>query len=174
MSEKISALMDGELEAHEQRNPYAEMAREGEALEAWRTYHLVGDALRDTSLLSAGFSTRLAARLAAEPTALAPRERQAVARPRWRALQAAAGVAAVALVGWMAFAPQGGVQRGPEIAQAPAKSPAKPPVEAPAPNVPLPSAAGDYLLAHQAYSPRGNLQGVAPYVRTVSESVRRK
>ena len=173
MSEKISALMDGELEALEQRGPYAELAREGDALEAWRTYHLVGDALRDTPLLSSGFSARLAAKLAVEPTVLAPARPQVGARVRWRAMSVAASFAAVALVGWMWFAPQGGLQRSPEVALAPAKPPAAV-AEAPVPKVPLPSAAGDYLLAHQGYSPRGNLQGVAPYVRTVSESVRRK
>ena len=174
MSEKISALMDGELEAHGRHGPYADLAREGEALEAWRTYHVIGDALRDTAQLSAGFSARMELKLSEEPTVLAPRASRIGARPGWRAVplpaRIAAGVAAAALVGWMGFAPQGGGQRGPEVALAPAK----PPAEAPAPNVPLPSAAGDYLLAHQAYSPRGNLQGVAPYVRTVSESVRRK
>lgn len=174
MSEKISALMDGELEAHEQRGSYAELAREGEALEAWRIYHLAGDALRDSTLLSAGFSARMEAKLAEEPTVLAPRQPQVYARMGWRAMSVAASFAAVALVGWMWFTPQSGMQRGPEVALAPAKPPGKPATEAPAPNVPLPSAAGDYLLAHQAYSPRGNLQGVAPYVRTVSESVRRK
>jgi hypothetical protein len=35
--------------------------------------------------------------------------------------------------------------------------------------VPLPSATNDYLLAHQIFSPHGSLQGMAPYVRTVSE-----
>lgn len=173
MSEKISALMDGELEAHERPGPYADLARAGEALEAWRTYHVIGDSLRETPLLSAGFSARMELRLSAEPTILAPREARIEVRPRWRSMplpaRIAAGVAAIALVGWMGFVPQGG-QRSPEVALAPAK----PPAEAPAAKVPLPSAAGDYLLAHQAYSPRGNLQGVAPYVRTVSESVRRK
>jgi hypothetical protein len=35
--------------------------------------------------------------------------------------------------------------------------------------VPLPSGTNDYLLAHQGFSPRVSLQGMAPYVRTVSE-----
>jgi hypothetical protein len=35
--------------------------------------------------------------------------------------------------------------------------------------VPLPSAANDYLLAHQPFSPRIYLQGMAPYARTVAE-----
>ena len=34
---------------------------------------------------------------------------------------------------------------------------------------PMPVAANDYLLAHQAFSPRVSLQGMAPYVRSVSD-----
>lgn len=172
MNEKISALMDGELEAHEHDRCCAQLSRDAEALGTWRTYHLIGDALRDTRSLSAGFADRVRAKLADEPDILAPRVRRHAVRPRWSALPIAASFAAVAFVGWMAFAPQGGVQRGAEIAQAPVK--AEPDASAHVARVPLPSSAGDYLLAHQAYSPRGNLQGVAPYVRTVSEPVRGK
>ena len=38
--------------------------------------------------------------------------------------------------------------------------------------VPMPGEVNDYLLAHQNYSPRSRLQGVAPYVRTVSDFAR--
>jgi hypothetical protein len=34
--------------------------------------------------------------------------------------------------------------------------------------VPPPTAANDYLLAHQGFSPRVSFQGMAPYVRSVS------
>jgi len=36
---------------------------------------------------------------------------------------------------------------------------------------PTPAAVGveNYLLAHQSFSPAGAMQGVAPYVRTVSD-----
>ena len=73
----------------------------------------------------------------------------------------AASVAAVALVGWMAFAPQ------PQLAPAPIAQVQRP-ADKPA-IVPLPSAANDYLLAHQGFSPRVSLQGMAPYVLTVAE-----
>jgi sigma-E factor negative regulatory protein RseA len=151
MKEKISALMDGELDAAEVID---ELRVEGEALDTWRTYHLISDAMRDTRLLSPGFTARVAERLAAEPTVLAPiRKPQPVQR---FALAAAAGVAGVALVGWMAFAPQ------PQAPVAVAKAPA------PA-AIPLSASANDYLLAHQGFSPRVSLQGMAPYVRTVAE-----
>jgi len=35
--------------------------------------------------------------------------------------------------------------------------------------VPAGQVANDYLLAHQRYSPSNAMQGVAPYVRAVSE-----
>lgn len=168
MKEKISALMDGELEAREHAHCCTQISRDSGALETWRTYHLIGDALRDTSSLSPGFADRVRAKLADEPQVLAPRLRRPVARRVRRALPIAASFAAVAFVGWMAFAPQ----REAEVARAPLK--AEPEAAAQVARVPLPSAAGDYLLAHQAYSPRGNLQGVAPYVRTVSETPRVK
>jgi hypothetical protein len=41
--------------------------------------------------------------------------------------------------------------------------------------VPVTSATQDYLFAHQAFSPRNSLQGMAPYVRSVSdETVQKK
>src|SRR5262249_8043171 len=103
----------------------------------WRTYHLIGDALRESS------------------PAVVP-----VVRPwQWRlALPAMAAAAAVALVSWVAFAPQQPTPPATPVAQAPTV-------------IPAPKAANDYLLAHQAFSPRVALQGMAPYVRTVSEEV---
>mgnify|MGYP006171165757 CR=1 FL=1 len=164
MKDKISQLMDGELDERTARQAIDVLSLEEEAAEAWRTYHLIGDAMRDTRLLSEGFAARLRARLAGEPTVLAP-ARHAAHPGRWYALPAAASVAAVALVGWLAFAPQQDGAPGPlPVAQAPADP--KPVV------IPLSSAANDYLLAHQGFSPRISIQGMAPYVRTVSDEQR--
>jgi sigma-E factor negative regulatory protein RseA len=66
--EHISALSDGELSASDLELAFAALrAADGE--QAWSTYHRIGDVLRSqaTPDLSAGFSARLAARLAAEP-----------------------------------------------------------------------------------------------------------
>ena len=72
MKEQISALMDGELEGHAADQAIDTLRAGGEALETWRLYHLIGDGMRDTRLLGAGFTARFAERLAAEPTVLAP------------------------------------------------------------------------------------------------------
>jgi hypothetical protein len=83
-------------------------------------------------------------------------------RPRWQLLSAAASLAAIALVGWVAFGPQ---EDGAQLARV-APTAAQAPVATA--QVPPPAAANDYLYAHQGLSPRNSLQGVAPYVRMVS------
>jgi sigma-E factor negative regulatory protein RseA len=159
MNDRISALMDGEVDEKSAAQLIEALARDAEAVRTWRSYHLIGDAMRGGLLLSEGFTERLSQRLAAEPTVLAPR-RLRTESPRLFTMSAlAASFAAVALVGWMAFAPQPQVGPAP-LAQAPADKPVL---------VPLPNAANDYLLAHQGFSPRVSLQGMAPYVLTIAE-----
>ena len=168
MKDRISALMDGELMQNEVDEQLRALREGGEALETWRRYHLISDTLKDTQLLSSGFSARFSERLALEPTILAPAsipQRQKQDHP-WLPLKAAAGLAAVAMVGSIAY-----FNYSPEAQQIAQKAPdrSKP---AAAAVVPMPGAVNDYLLAHQNYSPRSSLQGVAPYVRTVSDSAR--
>jgi sigma-E factor negative regulatory protein RseA len=169
MKSEISAMMDGELSPSELEQPMRALHEGGEALETWRRYHLISDALRDTRVLSPGFSTRFAERLSLEPTVLSPASipQPAAKAHRRLPLSIAAGTAAVALVGWLSFQ-----VAGPQVGQI---AQVKAPDRAGAPAsvvVPMPGAVNDYLLAHQNYSPRSTLQGVAPYVRSVSDSAR--
>ena len=149
MNERISALMDGELEDQAADELIPMLARERDALETWRVYHLISDALRENQPL--------------------PRAPVVTLQPRRRiALPIAASLAAVTLVGWLAFSP-------PQEPAAPQAAVAGAPgavAQAPMLRVPLPSATSDYLLAHQGFSPRVSLQGMAPYVRTVSDQAR--
>ena len=162
MNDRISAVMDGELDEKSAAQLIEALTRDAQAVRTWRSYHLIGDAMRGGLPLSDGFTERLAKRLATEPTVLAPR-RIRTESPRFVTVSAAAAsVAAVAFVGWMAFAPQNRVAPAP-VAQV------QPPAEAKPVLVPLPNAANDYLLAHQGFSPRVSLQGMAPYVLTVAE-----
>lgn len=170
MKSRISALMDGELDASELDEPLRALREDGEARDAWRTYHLISDVLQGRAMIATDCLQRVSARLAEEPTLIGPLPGpvMAAARSRWFVPSAlAASLAAVALVGWMAFAPQ--QSPGPSLAPV-AKAPAAASTSAsrePA-RVTLTPAAQDYLYAHQAYSPRNSLQGMAPYVRSVS------
>ena len=155
MSEKISAFMDGELEGAAAEDALALLQRDGEAADTWRLYHLMSDVIHEQPLLSANFARRMSERLAGEPTVIAPGRLPGRTPVQRFAYAAAASIAAVALVAWLAFAPQ-------RPAEAPIAK-AKPPAVA------LPAQANDYLLAHQGFSPRVSLQGMAPYVRTVAD-----
>lgn len=171
MRARISALMDGELDAGALGEPLKALEEEAEARETWRVYHVISDALHGGSLLSSDCLRRVSERLAAEPALIGPLPAQVAPpqRPRWFMPSAlAASLAAVALVGWMAFAPQ--EKRSPVLQPVVATAPqAVPAARAKAPaRQPLTAATRDYLIAHQAFSPRTSLQGMAPYVRSVS------
>ena len=157
MGEEISRLMDGEQDDAQADITCAQL-KDPDGMATWVCYHVIGDAMRGTGELTPGFSRRFAARLAAEPTVLAPRAQPA--RPLAYAWAAAAGVAAVALVGWVAF---GTLQTEPAaIAKANDAGAIRPP-QVVARTVPA-----DYLLAHQEYSPTTPIQGVGPYLRSVA------
>ena len=169
--DKISALMDGELDGHQAREQWTRLKQDEELLQHWHTFHLIGDALRGERMLSSRFDAQLAARLGGEPTVLAPR-RSAAQRFTAYALSAAASLAAVALVGWVAFvdnplAPRTDIANAPVAAPAVATAPAP---QAQVASVPNEGRASDFLIAHQEFSPSTAIQGLAPYVRSVSST----
>ena len=169
MKSKISALMDGELERHEASGTIDALHGQGDARETWRSYHLIGDSMRDARLLSADFAARVAAKLSQEPTVVAPQRlaRQATRRSAW-SLAAAASLAVAFVLGSAFLMMRQDTESPPRIATAPVTDTAAKDLAQVAP----PDAANDYLLAHQGYSPRNSLQGMAPYVRTVSDATR--
>ena len=163
MNERISALMDGELDESELSRNLARLKGDPDLRHTWDTYHLIGDVLRDH--VTPGFAARVSGRLAAEPTVLAPARRSAALRAVQIGLSAAAGAAGVALVAWMAL---------PTLLPEPQQAAVAPPPAVAPVAVVTPAAVGveNYLLAHQSFSPAGAMQGVAPYVRTVSNQQR--
>jgi len=175
--DKISALIDGELDAHQYEQQFARLKNDVEARACWDTFHLIGDALRGERIVSRNLSGRLSERLAQEPTVLAPPRAKPARRVAAYAWSAAASLSAVALVGWMAFnsplAPQPDSVASSVASSValPATAPAAaPPATLPAQlaNVPSEGKMNEYLMAHQEFSPSTAIQGLAPYIRTVS------
>lgn len=165
--ERISAFMDGEVDEAEVTGQVRRMKEDPGLRAVWGTYHLIGDTLRGEKVgFSQDFNAKLSARLAEEPTVLAPRNRTPLQTTARRfALPVAASLGGVALVAWLAlfnnpFAPQ-----NENLAL-------KPPAPVAAPTQlaanPASGEVNDYLLAHQQFSPSTTMQGVASYVRTVS------
>lgn len=190
--DKISALMDGELDARQSDQQYTRLKQDAEARACWNTYHLIGDALRRDSIVSTNFSAKLGARLEQEPTVLAPQRSQMrpVKRSTAYALSAAASLSAVALVAWMAFnnplAPQpdsvstsvtstvsssvASSASAPVAPSAPVTTLTPVSVQPQLASVPSNGKMNEYLMAHQEFSPSTAIQGVAPYIRSVSAS----
>ena len=165
----ISALMDGELDDAEAQRQIGRLKVDEQSRERWDEFHLIGDALRREPLLSSGFAESFSKRLADEPTVLAPRRiTRKARRVTTYALSAAASVSAAALVAWVALSP---TTSPPQLAAGTAPtnvSGSIEPVVHQLPSVPSDGRMNEYLLAHEGFSPSTALQGLAPYIRTVS------
>jgi sigma-E factor negative regulatory protein RseA len=168
--EKISAFMDGESGQADTQHAILHLKQNDECLDTWKTFHLIGDTMRGDLVLSGDFLNRFHARMEREPTQLAP-------RVSWRksmnvALSAAASVSAVAIVLTLALTdnplrPQSQIAAAPKsesIANSLVIARARPVAVADQGKV------IEYLMAHQEYSSSTAFQGLAPYVRTVSET----
>ena len=95
MDQRISRLMDGDLEGDEADAAFREL-KQPECVAVWVTYHVIGDSLRRTGEPVPGFAERFAARLESEPTVFAPQPRQTHRLPLVWAV--AATIAAVMVV----------------------------------------------------------------------------
>jgi len=165
--EQISALMDNELQGQDAHQALLRLGDTPEARDSWATYHLIGDVMRGQGS-SVNVAGGVWAALEAEPTVLAPRRAVRPGKAMTYALSAAASVSAIAVVGWMAFSTGNVVNPQSELARA---LPAAPTVQVAEPQLvsaPSDGQMNEYLLAHQGVSPSSGLQGVAPYIRTIS------
>ena len=163
MKHDISALLDEELGEDEANRAIDALRRDKGLQEAWNTYHLIGDVLRRSPEYSPHLSRQVMARLLKEPVLFVP-----VAQPKRSplrlALPMAAAIMGMAAVGWVALS-----LNTPQPVELAAKTHSAGGSAAPAKDQTPSGALKEYLVAHQAHSPSGGIQGVAPYVRTVSE-----
>lgn len=164
--EQISALMDNELSGQNAHQALLRLDDNPGARESWATYHLIGDVMRGQGF-PVNVAKHVSAALQLEPTVLAPQRSARPGKALTFALSAAASVSAIAVVGWMAFSIGNVTQSPAELARAPV-APASQPVEPPLVSAPSDGQMNEYLLAHQGVSPSSGLQGVAPYIRTIS------
>jgi len=61
--ETISAFMDGAAGRAESKMTFLQLRQSDECMDAWETFHLIGDTLRGEPVLSQGFTRRFTARL---------------------------------------------------------------------------------------------------------------
>ena len=157
MPESISRLMDGEVDDTEFEVVCGQLRRP-DAIATWVCYHVIGDTLRGGRSPTPGFASRFATRLASELTVIAPHAQPT--RPVPLAWAVAASVAAVSVVGWVAYATLDTSQTA--IAKAREAATVR------AAQVRPPAVPADYLLAHREYSPTVPIEGIGPGLRTAS------
>jgi sigma-E factor negative regulatory protein RseA len=97
--ELLSAWLDGGMPEEEMRKWTELSCNDRELQDAWRRYHLIGDALRGNlpNQVDTAFTKRLSLALENEPPILAPRPRRAGISKPLIGIAAAATVAAVAV-----------------------------------------------------------------------------
>lgn len=192
MKTRISALVDGELEADEAKEAVATLSRDRDQKSIWCMYQVMGDAIRHEPDLAIDVSSRVMAALSLEPTVLSPRPQRSVSRWQRPVMALAASAAGVAVVAWVALAPAqmpaGSLIAANQAIISPAvsglavmASPATrtkvasslvsstPALSTVADKEQAAQAARlqEYLMAHQAYE-GGALVGGASHIRTVS------
>jgi len=166
MKPELSSLVDGELEPEASVGIIDALRRDKKLEEAWRTYHLVGDALRKYPIGSPKFTEEVMFRLEKEPAVLVRPAKRPAFTPFRFAFPLAAALAGMGVVGWVALS-LNPIQ--PDMIASVTSVPQE--TKAPLPATQEGAAGGlkEYLMAHQAHSPNKGIQGVVPYVRTVSE-----
>ncbi len=163
--ERLSALMDGELDDNEVVHELASIKADPERQAVWAVYHMIGDTLRGEGVSSNGVASLVGARLADEPTVLAPRTWRVRRATKRIALPVAASLCGAAVVAWLALSNNALIS--------PEENPGAYAVIADAAdpgtvNQSESDGMSEYLMAHQQFSPSTAMQGVVPYVRTVS------
>ncbi len=101
MKNKISELMDGELDAVDTEEVISALKRKDDLLSEWETYHVISDALRHPAAsLPVDVTRRVSDRLISEPILLAPRALSQLRKRKLISLSAAASFA-VLVSGWL-------------------------------------------------------------------------
>ena len=163
MTQEISSLMDGELEAHEAERTIRACCASSESAQKWQEYHLIGDVLRGGKPHPTDTAARVSEVLRDEPAIVARPRRMIDTTVGRIALAAAASVATIGVVGWIGT--QGGqVPGGPVVAKNPGAIPVANKMPA-APTVDV----QDYYIAHRqlpSYRPVNNRSVPAPATAT--------
>ncbi|WP_455199476.1 sigma-E factor negative regulatory protein [Kaarinaea lacus] len=121
VDEKISSLVDGELEESQHQQTVNSMLADEEKCCCWERYHLISDAMKGKlpRLVDCQLSSRVMAELENEPTVLAPQTHKTSFGKRMAGLAVAASVATIAVLGVQFMYQEDGTIPSQQIAKVP-------------------------------------------------------
>jgi len=170
--ESLSALMDEELEHHQQGSMITHLCRDSQHQRSWQHFNLISDVLKKNlpSHVSADFCQKVSLALEQEPTILAPHHRRPLRLTPFvrqvTGLGIAASVTAAAILGTQYFVDTPGFGTAP-VAQIQAAPDAQQfeRIAIPELRQPMPSSVNKYLVNHNQHA--AGVQGVLPYARII-------
>jgi sigma-E factor negative regulatory protein RseA len=165
MNEKLSTLMDGELERSEARTVIKSLSQDPQHRQQWDCYHLIGDVLRGEtggeSVRHRACAASIFERLAKEPTILSPAAAGGLLRSERNtriALAMAASVVTISAIGVVAFKQQGATVAPVQLVQQVAPRAIADPAAGPNP---AQVRVNDYLAIHRQFANPSALQEAA-------------
>lgn len=177
MNDKLSALIDGDLDEQSTRLVVDRLNRDDALKSDWNLYCLIGDAIRGEHPGASDLVSRVMSGLEVEPTVLAPRAaaNDAARRSVWHSLMPiAASVMGVAAVGLVAATMYSGDAAVAPVAQVVSVQRSAAPAGVQSVSVPVAANRSggqsnqEYLFVHQAMTGGGPMPSAVQYVRTVS------
>lgn len=134
MTEQVSAFLDGEMDRRRLGKDIQSLLSDKHAMQKYREYQTISSAIRDGAFsVDSDFSSKIMAKIDAEPTVLSPNAIQApsastvsspapAAKSMPKSWSIAASVAAMMVVGFISW--QNAPLEEPTLAQAPVNEPA--------------------------------------------------
>ena len=180
MKDKISALMDGELDSIDVADTISQIKESEELRNEWLTYHLIGDALRQPEMSTTDIASNIRNEVDIEPIVLTPDIPKEKKSQVLAFAIAASMVAAVAAVSWMGGQTINRPLTDEPSLQADIKNKFVEPTVTTDPVLaqkeepktdklvlqdPEPIRLNDYMFAHGEFTA---IRGVSPYKRTVA------
>jgi len=171
--------MDGELDKQDAAYIIEALRRNDDLQEEWKTYHLIGDTLRQSSRLSMNISSDINQKLEIEPTVLSPNTSNIYNQQKRKVFALAMAASVVVIVsGWLImhnlYEPHQTIVVAERHKHDNNSLSVSSPTLVPSPtlerNYPYPPVEiNDYLFVHREFSPGTTMRGQVTNVNTVTE-----